>query len=82
MRLPTRFVKSHGNRRPAAFMLEDSSSTSPSEAPAIISMSSVASSRITSTTSSTVMMPTSVWSFSTTGMARRLYRVTWRATSS
>ena len=45
---------------------------SSSVAPAIFSMSSVASSRMTSTTSSTVMMPTSVLSFSTTGIANRL----------
>ena len=38
----------------------------------IINMSSVASSRMTSTTSSTVMMPTNFPSFSTTGIASRL----------
>src|SRR5581483_9660089 len=71
-RLPIRLVNNHGSRSRAAAMLEDLDCVSSSRAPAIFSMSSVASSRITSTTSSTVMMPTSVLSFSTTGMASRL----------
>ena len=45
-------------------------------------MSSVASSLMTSMTSSTVMTPTSLFSSSTTGIASRLYEATCRATSS
>ncbi len=45
-------------------------------------MSSVASSRMTSVMSSTVITPSRRWSRSTTGMATRLYLATSRATSS
>ena len=52
--------------------LEDFDTESSSIAPAILSMSSVASSRITSTTSSTVIMPTNLLSLSMTGIASKL----------
>ena len=45
-------------------------------------MSSVASSRMTSMMSSTVITPSRRWPLSTTGMATRLYLATSRATSS
>ena len=82
--LPTRFVSSHGTRIRTALNTEEVMNVSSSSifVPDIFSMSSVASSRMTSTMSSTVMIPTSLPSFSTTGIASRLYRATCFATSS
>ena len=67
----TRLTPSHGSR-----LRHDSngpvSTCSSADTPARRRMSSVASSLMTSMTSSTVMMPTSLFSSSTTGIASRL----------
>ena len=70
---PTQLANSHG-RRMRALSQEDFKRISRSlPAPTICKKSSVASSRIMSTTSSTITIPNSWSSESTTGTARKLY---------
>src|SRR3990172_3163620 len=79
---PSIVTISHGKRNRATLKGELVNIYSSSSVPAIFNISSVASSRITSITSSTVMIPTSLSSLSTTGTASMLYLATRRATSS
>ena len=79
---PTQLANSQGTLI-LAFSHDDFKRISRSfPAPTNCRKSSVASSRITSTTSSTVTMPKSLSSESTTGTAKKLYCETIRATSS
>ena len=81
MNAVNRFTISHGSRFLSDSRAGVKTRSSPAR-PANRYRSSVASSLMTSMTSSTVMMPTSLFSSSTTGIASRLYDATIRATSS
>ena len=79
---PIQLANSHGNLVLALSQLDFNKISLSLPAPAICKKSSVASSRITSTTSSTVTIPNKCESESITGTAKKLYWATIRATSS
>ena len=79
---PIQLAKSHGNLAFAFSQLDFKRISLSLPAPAIRKKSSVASSLITSTTSSTVTMPNNFESESRTGTAKKLYCATILATSS